>query len=113
MKTGLYSMRLGGALFVLPFIFIHDNGLIFDGSIFDIMRSFLIAAAALWALTSAFEGYLYGIGPANLLSRVLMGIAGMMAIIPEFYSDLIGLALILCVYATHLLLLRNNRGTTS
>ncbi|SIS63675.1 TRAP transporter permease [Paracoccus saliphilus] len=113
MRTGVYSMRLGGALFLLPFIFVYDTGLVFVGSLPDIASSFLIAALALWALTSALEGYLYGIGPAGPLSRVLMGAAGLLAIVPEFYSDLVGLGLILGVYGANLIFLRNEKRTSS
>lgn len=99
MTTGFHSMRLGGALFVLPFIFIYDPALIMHGSAAEIAMSFGIAAVALWALTAAFEGYAYGIGRISMLTRVMLGVAGILTIIPETYSDIAGLALLAAALA--------------
>lgn len=103
MKTGVLSMRLGGALFILPFIFVYDTGLIFEGSYPQIIQSFVIATIALWSLTSAMEGFLYKIGRIGVITRIALAVAGLLVIIPEYYTDLAGLAVIAVTYAVSLL----------
>lgn len=106
MKTGVLSMRLGGALFILPFIFVYDTGLVFEGSYLQILQSFIVAAIAIWALTSAMEGFLYKVGRIGFITRIALAAAGLLAIIPEYYTDMIGFAIIVATYALNLLALK-------
>lgn len=106
MKTGFLSMRLGGALFILPFIFVYDTGLVFEGSYLQILQSFIVAAIAIWALTSGMEGFMYKVGRIGVIARIALIVAGLLVIIPEYYSDLAGFAIIAVTYAVNLLVLK-------
>ncbi|MBB1492857.1 TRAP transporter fused permease subunit [Paracoccus sp. MC1862] len=93
-KTSLFTMRLGNAKFILPFIFIYDPALLMQGTWADVLSALVMALIALWALTVAFEAYLYRVGIISMVGRVLFTIGAILTIIPEFYTDVLGLVVI-------------------
>lgn len=103
-KTGLYAMRLGGILFVLPFLFVLNPSLILQGETGHILVSAFTAVTAIWLLASAMEGYLYRIGILNWPMRVLAILTGAALIYPEAISDVVGFGLIGLIYLGNRLL---------
>ena len=97
-RTGLYAMRLGGILFILPFLFVINPSLILQGDILKILSSAFTAITAIWLLSSAMEGYLYRIGVLAWPARILVLIAGGVLIYPELVTDLIGFGLVAAIY---------------
>jgi len=100
-KTGMYAMRLGSILFILPFLFVLNPSLILQGELGKILISTFTAVTAIWLLASALEGYLYRVGNLDWRMRTLVVIAGALLIYPEIITDGIGFALIAVIYATH------------
>jgi TRAP-type uncharacterized transport system fused permease subunit len=100
-KTGLYAMRLGGVLFLLPFFFVLNPALILHGSLPVILQAAVSAVVAMWLLASATEGYLYRVGILNWPVRTALLAGGLMLIYPGLATDLAGLALIAVIYLTH------------
>ncbi|MFL1454070.1 TRAP transporter permease [Marinobacter sp. GN3S48] len=98
-KTGLYAMRLGGILFLLPFLFVLNPSLILQGELSNILLSAVTAITAIWLMASAMEGYLYRVGIIGIPLRVLALVAGGLMIYPDLVSDGIGLAVIALMYA--------------
>ncbi|MES1925137.1 TRAP transporter fused permease subunit [Salinisphaera sp. T31B1] len=97
-RTGLYAMRLGSVLFVLPFLFVTNPALILQGDIWHIVPSAITAVVAVWMVAAALEGYLYRVGSINMAMRFVVLAAGAGLIYPEGYSDLIGFAIIALIY---------------
>lgn len=97
-RTGLFSMRLGAVLFVLPFLFVLNPALILDASWLEVLAATSSAIAASWLLASALEGWLYRVGRIGRSSRLMLGIAGAVLIYPGWWSDLAGLAIVVGVY---------------
>ncbi|UZD65636.1 TRAP transporter large permease subunit [Marinobacter sp. AN1] len=97
-RTGLYAMRLGGILFILPFLFVINPSLILQGDITRILTSAFTAITAIWLLSSAMEGYLYRIGVLAWPARILVLAAGGALIYPELMTDLIGFGLVAVIY---------------
>jgi TRAP transporter 4TM/12TM fusion protein len=102
-RTGLYAMRLGSILFILPFLFVLNPSLILQGPAGWILWATATALLAIWLLASALEGYLYRIGPIGWPSRAVLLLGGAVLIYPEPISDLVGLVTLGCVYAAHYL----------
>ncbi|HSH48736.1 MAG TPA: TRAP transporter fused permease subunit [Halomonas sp.] len=102
-KTGMYAVRLGGVLFVLPFLFVLNPSLILQGDVWHILLSASTAIAAIWLIAAAMEGYLYGLGLTRLWLRVLLLVAAGLLLYPEPSSDVAGLALLGLCYAMALL----------
>jgi TRAP transporter 4TM/12TM fusion protein len=103
-QTGISAMRLGMINFVLPFLFVLNPTLILNGAPLDIAHDVATACLAIWLLAAGLEGWLYGVGRIGWISRVplLIGAAGLLK--PGLTSDLVGLALLVLVYAGNLLL---------
>lgn len=90
MVTGLMALRIGFLLLLLPVLFVLQPALILHGELPTIIQAVLTACAAVVLLASAFEGYVYGIGPAPMWARVPLAIGGLLMLIPEGMTDLIG-----------------------
>ena len=65
-----------------------------------------ITLIALWAITSAFESWIYRVGRIDLPSRVVFGAGGLLIIFPELTTSLIGASLLVAVIAFNLLMQR-------
>ncbi|MBD3656989.1 TRAP transporter permease [Marinobacter sp.] len=98
-KTGIYAMRLGGILFILPFLFVLNPSLILQGDITRILMSVVTAITAIWLIASAMEGYLYRIGIIGWPLRIMALAAGGCLIYPNLVSEAVGLGLIILMYA--------------
>ena len=97
-RTGVYALRLGGILFVLPFLFVLNPSLILQGELTDILLSMVTAITAIWLIASSMEGYLYRVGIIAFPLRALALVAGGLMIYPDLVSDLIGLGVIAVMY---------------
>ena len=106
MVTGFYAMRLGVTLFLLPFIFVYDPALILEGSWLAILERVALTLVAIWALTSAFEAWIYKVGRIDWVSRAAFGAGGLLILVPEWTTSLIGAALLVGVVAVRKALAR-------
>ncbi|MFN3526322.1 MAG: TRAP transporter permease, partial [Paracoccus sp. (in: a-proteobacteria)] len=111
MQTAFQSMRLGLPLFVLPFIFVYDPALIMEGSAVQIIERVGLTLIAIWAVTAAFEAWVYGVGRIGTLSRVAFAAGGIGIIVPEWRTSLIGAAVLLAVILINLALNRRKAAT--
>ncbi len=91
LETGVLSMRLGSILFFLPILFVFDSAMLMNGSIIDIMISFMTAIFAIILISASFESYLYFFGLINKFYRILIFISGFLVLLPIFYTKIIGL----------------------
>ncbi|MCP1198284.1 TRAP transporter fused permease subunit [Notoacmeibacter sp. MSK16QG-6] len=101
MQTGFNAMRLGMPLFILPFIFVYDPALIMHGTWLEIIERVAITLVAIWAITSAFEGWIYKVGRIGVLSRLAFGIGGILIIFPELTTSLVGGGVLAAVIAVN------------
>lgn len=77
LATGLASMRVGWAAFILPFIFVSSPALLLDGGSLEIFSTTALAAVGIGAVTVAIVGYWSTKLSAAL--RLAAGIAGVVA----------------------------------
>lgn len=71
-RVGLKAMRIGALLFILPFMFIMRPALILHSSPLDIIYWTVIVMISVILLASCFEGYLWGVGSLDLVTRILL-----------------------------------------
>lgn len=102
MQTGFYAMRLGMPLFVLPFIFVNDPALVMDGTVVQIAERFALTLIAIWAITSAFEAWIYKIGKVGPISRIAFGAGGVLILLPEMTTSLVGAGILLAVFVVNI-----------
>ncbi|GAA3526990.1 TRAP transporter fused permease subunit [Zobellella aerophila] len=100
-KTGIFAMRLGSILFVLPFVFVINPALVLQGELGQILFAAATAMMAMWLAASALEGYLYRVGLLGWPLRTLTALASMALIYPEPFSDLAGVVLVALIYIGH------------
>ena len=93
MAVGFKAIRIGCLLFVLPMLFVLQPALILKGPLLQVLQVSATAIGAVLLLAGAFEGYFYRIGNLPIWSRIVIGFAGFMMLIPETYTDLLGLTL--------------------
>ncbi|MBB5688724.1 TRAP transporter fused permease subunit [Roseomonas alkaliterrae] len=93
MVTGLMALRIGILLMLLPVLFVLQPALILRGDLVTILQSVLTASVAVVLIASAFEGYVYKVGATPLWARLPIGAGGLLMLIPEATTDIIGLAI--------------------
>lgn len=92
-KVGYTASRLGGVIYLLPFIFVFNPALILQSGTGEVVQTVFSAGLGVVLIGSTFEGYLMGIGHLNLGLRIIFFIAGILLAMPEWKTDLIGLIL--------------------
>ena len=80
METGWWACRIGWAKFILPFMFVLSPTLLLYGSTTWIVYDCLTAAIGIYITTAALVGWFQR--DMSIVERVILGIAGVMAIIP-------------------------------
>jgi TRAP-type uncharacterized transport system fused permease subunit len=95
MKTGFRSMRLGIAIYFLPFFFVYNPALVFHGTGVEVLKAFFTCAVGVGLIAGAMEGDIIWLGRLATWARPFVFIAGMLLGAPEWRSDVAGM--ILCV----------------
>ncbi len=108
--TGFESMRLALIAYVVPFIFVYHPVLIWQGSWWAILLSFISASLGCMALGSAMLGYL-GTKINILLRAVLCGVAFLL-IMPGLLTDAIGAAAFAAIYLAMRAIAQRKGGAT-
>ena len=96
-KTGMIAVKLAIAAFIVPFIFIY-NPILVMVDIEPVMLVFSVVAALIGmvAVSSSMIGYF--IRNSRLWERFILFAAGIMLILPEITSTLIGVVLIVAIW---------------
>lgn len=86
-EVGVQSMRLGSAMYFVPFFFVLNPALILRGEFTDIVVVIVTAVVGIALIASALEGYLVKVGSLGrglrgMLARVLMACGGLAMAIP-------------------------------
>jgi TRAP transporter 4TM/12TM fusion protein len=90
-KSGLASMKIGAAGFIVPFMFVYEPALLMIGDWPLIISATITATAGALLLAAGLHGYF--ILPAALWERALLIAAAFCLIKPGLITDLVGAAL--------------------
>jgi TRAP transporter 4TM/12TM fusion protein len=90
-KSGLASVRIGAAGFIVPFMFVYDPALLMIGDWPAIASATISATAGALLLAAGLQGYL--LRPAALWERAFLVGAAFCLIKPGLTTDLAGIAL--------------------
>ncbi len=96
-RCGFQAFRLAISGFLLPFFFVYNNVLLFEGAPLDIFRAFVGALIGIYCLSAAVYGYIWN-APLNPLGRVVLFAAAVGLIDSGLLTDVIGLALMIAVH---------------
>jgi TRAP transporter 4TM/12TM fusion protein len=103
MKVGYTAMRIGIAIYFIPFFFVLEPALIAHGSLWKILEFFSTAVLGIAFIGWASEGYIPKLGMIGLWMRLLFFIGGMLLFIPETMTDIIGLLLVILAIGLYLI----------
>jgi TRAP-type uncharacterized transport system fused permease subunit len=105
-KTSVIAVKLGLATFIVPFMFWLSPALLAQGDLIPILQAFATASLGVWLLACSTEGWMLN-GPLDLKLRLLAGAGGLALMVPEIWTDLLGLSI-----AVGLVLLSRRRYPT-
>ena len=89
-KTSVIAVKLGLATFIVPYMFWLSPALLAQGETFVVLQAFASAAFGVFLLACATEGWMLN-GRLGLPLRLVSGVAGLMLMIPEIWTDIGGL----------------------
>ena len=111
MQTGVHSFRLGIAKYVLPFVFVYNAGMLFEGTWVQITLGILGGLAGIYALTVTAEGWLFD--RVGWLTRGIMVPCALLIFHPALETDLTGWALLAGIIIVHLVRIRKQANQAS
>jgi TRAP transporter 4TM/12TM fusion protein len=91
-KTGLAAVRIGAPGFIIPFMFAYEPSLLFIGSPWIILSSFVTASIGVVMLAGGLMGCF--IRPTTSLERLWLVAGAILLIKPGLYTDIAGLLLL-------------------
>ncbi|MCC2098353.1 MAG: TRAP transporter large permease subunit, partial [Hyphomicrobiales bacterium] len=86
MATAFESARIGIAKYLVPFAFVYNPSLLFQGPMWLTAYSFVAAFISVWAISAALEGWLYG--PLSRTLRIASGAAALALVFPPMTQTL-------------------------
>jgi TRAP transporter 4TM/12TM fusion protein len=94
--TGLWAMKIAATAFIVPFMFVYGTSLLFIGTWFDIITSFISASFGVIALAAGLMGFF--VKELKAWERIVLVAAAFLLIKPGLYTDAVGYVLLLFIY---------------
>jgi TRAP transporter 4TM/12TM fusion protein len=99
--AGWAAMRIAAAGYIVPFMFIYEPALLLIGPWQVSVLAFTSATLGIIALAASFHGYLLAV--LAMWQRVILFVAALCLIVPEFMSSVVGLVLLCLIGGAQLL----------
>jgi TRAP-type uncharacterized transport system fused permease subunit len=90
--SGVQAVKFAAAGFIVPFFFVFNPSLLFEGAWYDILRAVVTGSIGVVALAAALEAYF--LRPAAWFERALFLVAALLLIDPQALTDVIGLGVL-------------------
>ena len=100
MKTAFNATRLAIAAFIIPYIFAYNNAMIFVGdnvTVWSVVSITVTATLGMLSIAAGLMGYL--IHDMKWYTRIILAAGGLMMIIPETITDIIGIVILVAIFA--------------
>ena len=111
LKTGVIATKLAIAAFIVPYIFaLNPAMLIIDTHPLQIVQIAVTSLFGIFGIAAGLEGYV--LRHAGWIERIVLLAAGLMLIIPETVTDIIGVVLIVGVILFQKFLKKNKKEAT-
>ncbi|EKF20621.1 TRAP transporter permease [Nitratireductor pacificus] len=107
-NTSLVALKLGVSVFIIPFMFVYSAPLLWNGSLLEIAWATVPAAAGIACLSIAVIGHLRG--RLRPFERLVLLVAALLFIVPEWKTTLLALLLAGLPVATSLARVRKASG---
>lgn len=86
--TGFTAMRLGAAVYLVPFVIVYSPALLLIGDPLEIVQALVTALVGIVALAACVQGYL--LRPLNILERLLGAVSALALLYGGWQTDLVG-----------------------
>ena len=100
MKTAVNATKLAIGAFIIPYMFVFNSQmLMIDANALQLIYILITALIGMFGISVALEGYGFGL-TSNIFERLLFAAGGLLCVIPEGMTDIIGLSMlaVLCVF---------------
>ncbi|WP_296030039.1 TRAP transporter permease [uncultured Treponema sp.] len=119
MKTALNATKLAIGAFIIPYMFVYNSKmLMINASALSVIMIIVTAILGMFGISVALEGYGFNntgffynsrkgkatIIAFDVLERILFAVAGLLCVIPEAKTDIIGVSLLAALIAYQLIL---------
>lgn len=119
MKTAINATKLAIGAFIIPYMFVYNSKmLMINASALSVIMIIVTAILGMFGISVALEGYGFnntgffynsGKGKATIIAfdaveRILFAVAGLLCVIPETKTDIIGVSLLAVLIAYQLIL---------
>lgn len=102
LKTGFEATKLSIGAFIIPYMFVFNPQILMINTTFvEVIPILITSLIGMFAVSAGLEGYVFR--KCNIIERVLFIIAGLLSIIPEIYTDIIGIGLIVVLVILQIL----------
>jgi TRAP-type uncharacterized transport system fused permease subunit len=76
LSTGVQAMKLGFVKYVIPFFFVYNPALVFQGTLPEVLFAFSTCFLGVVLISCALEGYALGFGKIGVFGRIMTTAAG-------------------------------------
>lgn len=119
MKTAMNATKLAIGAFIIPYMFVYNSKmLMINASVLSVVMIIVTAILGMFGISVALEGYgfnntgfFYNSGKSkatiiafDAVERILFAVAGILCVIPETKTDIIGVSLLAALIAYQLIL---------
>lgn len=113
MTTGYTAMRIGIAIYFVPFFFVLKPGFMLQGSPWEILHAICSGFLAVFLIGSSAGGYMLKLGKLRMWERPLLILAGFLIGIFSLGIEIIGVCLAALICTTQLVVTRRERAEVS
>ena len=112
LKTGIKATKLSIGAFIIPYMFIFNPDiLMINTTISDVIPILITSLIGMFGVSAGLEGYVFR--KCKAYERILFIIAGLLSIYPEFYTDIIGIAVIAILVIIQIVTKNKNKMKTA
>lgn len=111
-RTAFQATKLAVGAFIIPYMFVFNpQMLMIHASVGNVIWIVFTALIGMFGVSSALEGYVFR--RTSMAERVLFLVGGLLCIIPESRTDIVGLLIIAVLVAFQLILNARGRAKTA
>lgn len=114
-RTGFTALKLSAAGILIPYLFVYNPAMLMIDTtnaavntkvfpmapVVDIFMITVTAVIGIIALSAAIEGYLKT--NLNTIYRLILGVGALMMIVPETYTDIIGVLIVVVIFKMNIM----------
>ncbi|WP_295295195.1 TRAP transporter permease [uncultured Brachyspira sp.] len=102
LKTGFEATKLSIGAFIIPYMFVFNPQILMINTTFiEVVPILITSLIGMFGVSAGLDGYVFR--KCNFIERILFIAAGLLSIYPEFYTDIIGIGLIVVLIILQLL----------